>query len=119
MATQGDLSVASNSPDVNERIYSFARRIVRLMKEVDGIKENEIKPLQQDIKEVVSEAKGNGFDAKIIRQVAKELFILETADQDDYEEAATMHKLYWKAIMSGLRKDGKYHPEGEDDGSEE
>lgn len=99
--------VLTNSPDVNARIYSFARRIVRLMKEVEDVKTNSIKPLQEDIKEVVSEAKGTGFDAKIIRKVAKDLFILETADKDDYDEAMALQKLYWKAVMDGLRKDGK------------
>lgn len=45
------------------RLKSFVERVVRL--------EGEKKELGEDIKEVYSEAKGVGFDTKILRKVVK------------------------------------------------
>jgi uncharacterized protein (UPF0335 family) len=45
------------------KLKSFVERIERL--------ENEKSELAADVREVYSEAKGNGFDTKIMRQVIK------------------------------------------------
>ncbi|HVL73806.1 MAG TPA: DUF2312 domain-containing protein, partial [Beijerinckiaceae bacterium] len=43
------------------QLKSFIERIERLMEEV--------KTIQDDIKDVYAEAKGNGFDTKVMRKV--------------------------------------------------
>lgn len=47
----------------NERLVSFIERIERLIEEKDGI--------QADIRDIYAEAKGTGFDPKIMRKIIK------------------------------------------------
>ena len=69
-----------------ERLRSFIERIERL--------EEEKAALAADIREVYAEAKGNGFDAKIMRQVVK----LRKMDSADREEQETLLDLYKRAM---------------------
>ena len=55
------------------RIRSFVERIEQI--------ENEIKDLNEAKKEVFSEAKGEGFDVKILKEIIK----LRKQDQDEHE----------------------------------
>ena len=77
-------------PDVagiaGERLKSFIERIERL--------EEEKKALSADIKEVYAEAKGSGFDTKIMRQVIR----LRRLDQDDLDEQETLLDIYKRAL---------------------
>ena len=77
-------------PDIGgiagERLRSFIERIERL--------EEEKRTLAADIKEVYSEAKGNGFDAKIMRQLIR----LRRMDKDDLDEQETLLDLYKRAL---------------------
>ena len=57
-----------------DRLRSFIERIERL--------EEEKKALADDIREVYSEAKGAGFDVKVMRQLIK----LRKMDNDDRSE---------------------------------
>ncbi|MCW8836269.1 MAG: DUF2312 domain-containing protein [Rhodospirillales bacterium] len=66
-----------------ERLRSFIERIERL--------EEEKKALADDIREVYSEAKGGGFDVKIIRQVIK-LRKLDAADRQEQEELLVLYQ---------------------------
>jgi len=59
-----------------ERLRSFIQRIERL--------EEEKKTISDDIREVYAEAKSNGFDPKIMRQVIR-LRKMETADRQEQE----------------------------------
>ena len=59
-----------------ERLRSFIQRIERL--------EEEKKTISDDIREVYSEAKSNGFDPKIMRQVIR-LRRMESADRQEQE----------------------------------
>lgn len=59
-----------------DHLKSFIERIERL--------EEEKKALASDITEVYSEAKGSGFDVKIMRQVVA-LRRLDTADRQEQE----------------------------------
>lgn len=59
-----------------ERLRSFIQRIERL--------EEEKKTISEDIREVFAEAKSNGFDPKIMRQVIK-LRKMEVADRQEQE----------------------------------
>jgi uncharacterized protein (UPF0335 family) len=72
-----------------EHLRSFIERIERL--------EEEKKALADDIREVYSEAKGGGFDAKVMRQVVK-LRKMESADRQEHE---AMLDLYLSAL--GMR----------------
>jgi uncharacterized protein (UPF0335 family) len=77
-------------PDVGgiagDRLKSFIERIERL--------EEERKTLSEDIKEVYAEAKGTGFDTKIMRQLIR----LRKMDKDDLDEQETLLDVYKRAI---------------------
>ncbi len=66
-----------------EQLRSYIERIERL--------EEEKAALVADIREVYAEAKGNGFDAKIMRQVVH-LRKLDSADRDEQEELLDLYK---------------------------
>ena len=77
-------------PDVGgiagDRLKSFIERIERL--------EEEKKALADDIKEVYAEAKGTGFDTKIMRQVIR----LRRMDKDDLDEQDALIDIYKRAL---------------------
>ena len=66
-----------------DRLRSFVERIERL--------EEEKGALTADIREVYAEAKGNGFDTKIMRQIIK-LRKMETADRQEQEALLDLYK---------------------------
>jgi uncharacterized protein (UPF0335 family) len=68
------------------KLKSFVERIERL--------ETEKAELAADVREVYAEAKGNGFDTKIMRQVIK-LRKMEPADRNEQDE---LLDLYRKAL---------------------
>jgi len=72
-----------------EHLKSFIERIERL--------EEEKAALAADIREVYSEAKGTGFDVKIMRQVVR-LRKLDTADR---QEQDAILDLYLDALGMG------------------
>ncbi|HEX3675382.1 MAG TPA: DUF2312 domain-containing protein [Rhizomicrobium sp.] len=69
-----------------EHLKSFIERVERL--------EEERSALTADIREVYSEAKGQGFDTKIMRQVVR-LRKLDTADR---QEQDAILDLYMSAL---------------------
>jgi uncharacterized protein (UPF0335 family) len=77
-------------PDVGgiggEQLKSFIERIERL--------EEEKRALAEDIKEVYAEARGSGFEPKIMRQIVR----LRRRDQDDVTEEESLIELYKRAI---------------------
>lgn len=77
-------------PDVGgiagDRLRSLIERIERL--------EEEKRTLSADIKEVYAEAKGTGFDTKIMRQLIKE----RRMDKDDLDEQQTLLDVYRRAL---------------------
>ena len=70
-------------------LRSFVDRIERL--------EEERSALTDDIREVYSEAKGTGFDSKILRQVVR----LRKMDKADFQEQEAVLDLYLSAL--GMR----------------
>ena len=56
--------------------------------------EEEKKTISDDIKDVYAEAKGTGFDAKIIRQIIR----LRKMEQDDRREQEELLDLYKQAL---------------------
>jgi uncharacterized protein (UPF0335 family) len=77
-------------PDVGgvavERLRSFIERIERL--------EEEKRALSGDIKEVYAEAKGIGFEPKIMRQIIK----LRKMDKEEVDEEESLLDLYKQAL---------------------
>ena len=69
-----------------ERLRSFIERIERL--------EEERRTLGADLKEVYAEAKGNGFDTKIMRQIIR----LRRMDKDDLDEQESLLDVYKRAL---------------------
>ena len=77
-------------PDVGgiagERLKSLIERIERL--------EEEKRALGEDIKEVYAEAKGDGFDPKIMRQIIR----IRRRDRDDLDEEESLLEIYKRAL---------------------
>jgi uncharacterized protein (UPF0335 family) len=69
-----------------DHLKSFIDRIERL--------EEEKKALAEDIKDVYAEAKGMGFDTKIIRKVIS----LRKREQSEIDEEETILELYLRAL---------------------
>ena len=86
-------------PDVGgvagDRLKSFIERIERL--------EEEKKALAEDIKEVFSEAKGVGFDVKIMRQIIR----IRRMDEDDRDEQEALLDTYLRAIGMKPERSGR------------
>lgn len=72
-----------------DRLQSFLERIERL--------EEEKAALAADIRDVYAEAKGSGFDTKVLRQVVKR----RRMDQADRDEMDALLDLYERTV-SGL-----------------
>ena len=68
------------------RIRSFVERIEQI--------ENEIKDLNEAKKEVFSEAKGEGFDVKILKEIIK----LRKQHQDERDEHDSLLDVYMRAM---------------------
>jgi len=66
-----------------EQLRSFIERIERL--------DEERKAIAADIKEVYSEAKGNGFDTKIMKMIIKQRS-MDPADREEQESLIEMYK---------------------------
>jgi uncharacterized protein (UPF0335 family) len=69
-----------------ERLRSFIERIERL--------EEEKVALSADIREVYAEAKGAGFDIKVMRQLIR----LRKMDKDDRSEMEAILDVYERAL---------------------
>jgi uncharacterized protein (UPF0335 family) len=69
-----------------DRLRTFVERIERL--------EEEKAAITADIREVYAEAKGAGFNAKILRQIVR----LRGLDQADRREEEAMLELYKRAL---------------------
>ena len=66
-----------------DRLRSFIERIERL--------EEEKSALSEDVKEVYSEAKGTGFDVKIVRQIVR-LRKMDDSARSEMEEVLDVYK---------------------------
>jgi len=76
-----------------DHLKSFIERIERL--------EEEKKALGDDIRDVYSEAKANGFEVKIMRQIVK----IRKMDKDELDEQEALLDTYLLALgMRGARE---------------
>ncbi|MFV3129820.1 DUF2312 domain-containing protein [Niveispirillum sp. KHB5.9] len=84
------MSDAAPSNDVGgiaaDRLRSFIERIERLEEEKKGI--------QDDIKDIYAEAKGTGFDTKVMRQIIR----IRKMAKEDRQEMDALLDLYKAAL---------------------
>ena len=73
------------------RIRSFVERVENLDTELQGLNEQK--------KEVFAEAKAEGFDVKILKEIIK----LRKQDKDERDEHETLLDLYLRAMKSEER----------------
>jgi uncharacterized protein (UPF0335 family) len=69
-----------------DRIRSFVERIEHI--------EEEIKALNEGKKEVFAEAKGDGFDVKVLKEIIR----LRKQDQNERDEHESLLDLYLRAM---------------------
>ena len=69
-----------------ERIRSFIERVEQI--------EEELKALNEGKKEVFAEAKGEGFDVKVLKEILK----LRKQDKDERDEQESLLDLYMQAM---------------------
>jgi uncharacterized protein (UPF0335 family) len=77
------------------RIRSFVERIEHL--------DTELQELSEQKKEVFAEAKAEGFDIKILKEIIK----LRKEDKDERDERETLLDLYMRAMESEERAAAK------------
>ena len=70
------------------RVRSFVERVEQL--------DQEMAELSEQKKEVFAEAKGEGFDVKILKEIIK----LRKQDQDERDEHDTLLDVYMRAMES-------------------
>ena len=76
------------------RIRSFVERIENI--------DSELAELNEQKKEVFSEAKGEGFDVKILKEIIK----LRKQDQDERDERESLLDLYMRAMETAPPEKG-------------
>lgn len=85
--TAGDYLMAQDTATVTaDELRAFIERIERL--------EQEKKDIMDSIKEVYSEAKGRGYDAKVMRKIVS----IRKRNRDDIENENAMTDLYMDAL---------------------
>jgi len=70
------------------RILSFIERIEQI--------DEELKALNEGKKDIFSEAKGEGFDVKVLREILR----LRKQDQDERDEQESLLDIYLRAIQT-------------------
>ena len=76
-----------------DRIRSFIERIEHIDEEIRGLNEEK--------KEAFAEAKGEGFDVKVLREILR----LRKLDREDREEHESLVDLYLRAMESASTPD--------------
>ena len=78
-----------------DRILSFIERIEHI--------DEELKALNEGKKEVFSEAKGEGFDVKVLKEILR----LRKQDRDERDEQESLLDLYLRAIQDAAPAQAK------------
>lgn len=86
MSEIGHNSGAMDDPIQGDQLKSLVERIERL--------EEEKKTIADDIKEVYGEAKGNGYDVKILRKIVAR----RKRDADEVKEEEAIFDLYLQSL---------------------
>jgi uncharacterized protein (UPF0335 family) len=89
-------TVSSDSV-AQDQLRAFIERIERM--------EEEKKAIADDIKEIYAEAKGNGFDTKVLRQIVR----IRKQDASEHMEQEALLELYMAALgMAAAPKESDY-----------
>ena len=78
-----------------DRIRSFIERVEHIDEEINALNEGK--------KEVLAEAKGEGFDVKVLKEIIR----LRKLDKDEREEHESLLDLYLRAIDGAGAPDAK------------
>jgi len=78
-----------------DRIRSFIERVEHI--------DEEVKALNEGKKEVFAEAKGEGFDVKVLREILR----LRKQDKDERDEQESLLDLYLRAMESDRSSQAK------------
>ena len=86
----------SDSLDVTgDRIRSIVERIEHIEEEIKGLNEGK--------KEILAEAKGEGYDVKVIKEIIR----LRKQDKDERDEHETLLDVYLRAMESSEPEQSK------------
>lgn len=80
------MSEVGHNSVAGDRLLSIIERIERLNEEKKGI--------QEDIKDIMAEAKGAGYVPKVVREIIK----MRAEDREDREEREAIRDAYLKAL---------------------
>ena len=86
MATAAAVTEEPATRFAKDQLKSVIERVERL--------EEEKKTISDDIRDVYAEAKGNGFDAKVLRTILR----LRKQDADERAEQVTILETYMQAL---------------------
>src|SRR5258707_7012276 len=79
---------------MNERVGIAGDQLRAIVERIEHV-EDEIKELTEAKKEIYLEAKGNGFDVKILREVIR----VRKQDQKERDEQQSLVEVYMQAII--------------------
>jgi uncharacterized protein (UPF0335 family) len=82
----GSANIEGGTTVAADRLRSFIERVERL--------EEEKAAILNDVKEIYAEAKGEGYDVKVLRQVVR----IRKMDRADRQEQEALLELYLSAI---------------------
>ncbi|WP_445222230.1 DUF2312 domain-containing protein [Bradyrhizobium sp. Pa8] len=85
-STSGDARAAASTQFAKDQLKSIIERIERC--------EEEKKAISDDIAEIYSEAKGNGYDVKALRTIVR----MRKQDPNERAEAETILETYMQAL---------------------
>jgi uncharacterized protein (UPF0335 family) len=80
---------------MTEAVGIPGNRILSLIERLEHIEE-EVKALNEGKKEVLAEARGEGFDVKVLKEILR----LRKQDQDERDEQESLLDLYLKAMQN-------------------
>jgi uncharacterized protein (UPF0335 family) len=83
---------------MSERVGIAGDQLRAIVERIEHI-EDEIKELTEAKKDIYQEAKGNGFDVKVLREVIR----LRKQDQKERDEQESLLDAYMQALKGGSR----------------
>jgi uncharacterized protein (UPF0335 family) len=83
---------------MSERVGIAGDQLRAIVERIENV-EDEIKELTEAKKEIYQEAKGNGFDVKVLREVIR----LRKQDQKERDEQESLLDAYMQAIKGASR----------------
>ena len=87
---------------MSDTIGLSGNRILSIIERVEHIDE-EIKALNEGKKEVMAEAKGEGFDVKVLKEILR----IRKLDKDERDEQESLLDLYLRAMDSAGTPEAK------------